>query len=171
MRDSPSKAKEDVWIHSACNMCYTSCGIMAHRVDGVIVGVEGDPDCPHNWGKLCAKGNAGFMTLYDPYRLRVPLKRTNPQKGIGVDPKWEEISWEEALDTVTAKLRIVREDDPRKLFVTTFDTAVTSLVHAWSSAFGSPSGIMMSAGYYCGAALHLMTYLTNASFHSEVDLD
>ncbi len=171
MNKSRSKPNEDVWLPTACNMCYTSCGIVARRVDGLVVKLEGDIDCPDSRGKLCAKGQAGFITLYDPERLRVPLKRTNPEKGIGVDPKWQEISWDEALDTVAARLKKVREENPRKLFVATFDTAVTGLVRAWSSAFGSPNGILMPAGYYCGAALHLMTYLTNATFHSEVDLE
>ena len=56
-----------------------------------------------------------MMLLYDPSRVNTPLKRTNPEKGIGVDPKWMEISWDEALDTITEKLRKIKADDPRKL--------------------------------------------------------
>src|SRR3989304_4438623 len=99
------------------------------------------------------------MGLYDPHRVRAPLRRSNPQKGIGVDPGWVEITWEEALDTVAARLKRVKEDDPRKLFFATRDTAITNLIRAWSSAFGSPNAIFMPAGYYCGAALHLLTHL------------
>jgi anaerobic selenocysteine-containing dehydrogenase len=47
-------------------------------------------------GGLCSKGLSGLQVLYDPNRLNVPLRRTNPEKGIGVDPKWKEITWEEA---------------------------------------------------------------------------
>ena len=171
MKNSKLEKERDVWIHTVCNMCYTSCGIIVHRVDGVVVMIQGDPNCPDSWGKLCAKGNAGLMGLYDPYRVRTPLKRTNPEKGIGVEPKWQEITWEEALEIVSAKLKRIREDDPRKLFIATFDTALTASLQAWSSAFGLQSGSFMPANYYCGAALHLMTYLTNASFHSEIDLE
>ena len=113
--------KEDVWEPTICMMCYNGCGIKVHRVNGVIVKIEGNPDCPRSRGKLCAKGNAGIMALYSPSRLKTPLKRTNPEKGIGVDPKWVEIGWEEALDTIAEKLREVREDDPRKLLFMTFD--------------------------------------------------
>src|SRR3972149_5010321 len=98
LKRPPSRAGEDVWVHTVCNMCYSNCGIIVHRVNGVVVRVEGDPDCPASRGKICAKGNAGFLSLYDPYRVLVPLRRTNPEKGIGVDPKWQEITWEEALD-------------------------------------------------------------------------
>ena len=30
-------ASEDVWIPSACSMCYNQCGILAHRQDGTLV--------------------------------------------------------------------------------------------------------------------------------------
>src|SRR3990172_6585941 len=95
-----SKKTQDEWVPTVCYMCFNCCGIRVHRVDGVVVKIDGDPDHPHNYGKICAKGQAGIMNLYDPYRAKTPLKRTNPEKGVGIDPKWQEISWEEALDTV-----------------------------------------------------------------------
>src|SRR3990167_8874475 len=91
-----TRVKEDVWIHSVCETCFAFCGILAHRQDGVIVKIEGDPNCPASAGHLCARGQAELIGLYEPSRVKVPLKRTNPVKGIGVDPKWQEITWEEA---------------------------------------------------------------------------
>ena len=35
--------KEDVWIPTSCGGCYAQCGIKAHRVDGVVVDLEGNP--------------------------------------------------------------------------------------------------------------------------------
>ncbi|MBI4648323.1 MAG: hypothetical protein HY738_17495 [Bacteroidia bacterium] len=35
--------KEDVWINTSCGGCYGQCGIRVHRVDGVIVDIEGNP--------------------------------------------------------------------------------------------------------------------------------
>ena len=32
--------KEDVWVPTACDMCYNGCTIRAHRVDGTVVRVE-----------------------------------------------------------------------------------------------------------------------------------
>jgi anaerobic selenocysteine-containing dehydrogenase len=92
-------------------MCWNTCGIKVNRVDGVIVKIEGDPDCPQNWGKTCAKGNSGFMSLYDPKRVLYPMRRTNPDKGYGVDPKWERISWDEALKIITQRLKKIRMED------------------------------------------------------------
>jgi len=85
---------ESKWIPSTCGMCLHGCGIKVFVQDGVALKIEGDETNPDNLGKLCPKGNAGLSRLYDPARVRKPLKRTNPHKGPGVDPKWVEISWD-----------------------------------------------------------------------------
>jgi len=135
----------------------------------VVVKLEGDPDNPANMGKMCAKGQAALMAMYDPSRLTTPMKRTNPEKGLGVDPGWVPISWEEALDTISQRLRKIREEDPRKLLITSFDRAVLKFCRAWASAFGTPN--YMWIGYYCGNALHPSTFLTVSTHQQEIDLD
>jgi len=167
-----SEVESDVWVKSICRMCYGECGINVHKVNGVVVKVEGDPDCPQNYGKLCGKAHAGMMSLYSPDRVKVPLKRTNPEKGIGVDPKWVEISLEEALDTVTQKLRKIREDDPRKLAMMTFDEEVLSVAfYPFAEAFGTPNAWCGSAEYFCGNSVHLMSYLAQGTFVVDPDLE
>ena len=134
-----SETIDDVWIASVCQMCYNRCGIKVHRVNGVVVKIEGDPDCTYGKGRLCAKGNAGIMNHYNPHRVKVPLKRTNPEKGIGVDPQWKEISWEEALDTVVEKLKKVREEDPRQLVMLSFE-------HEWNMRCREVGGAASGTG-------------------------
>jgi molybdopterin-containing oxidoreductase family molybdopterin binding subunit len=90
--------------------CYNCCGIRVERVDGRIVNIEGDPEAPNSKGHICAKGKARFLDLYDPDRVLRPLKRGNPEKGLGVDPQWQEISWDEAFETITERLDKVRRD-------------------------------------------------------------
>ncbi|MBI2935127.1 MAG: molybdopterin-dependent oxidoreductase [Chloroflexi bacterium] len=158
--------KEDVWVHTVCEMCLGACGILAHRVDGVIVKIEGDPNCPSSRGKICSKGNAAIMSLYDPSRLTVPLKRTNSEKGIGVDPKWRRITWDEALDEVAGRLEATKKDDPRKLVISTFDDP-SSTGSPFAQAFGTPNYTW--AGYFCGQYLHSSMYLTNGTFHCDFD--
>ena len=120
------KAPEgDEWIPSTCNLCYGTCSILVHKVDGVAVKIEGNPKSTVGKGRLCGKGISGLMTHYDPNRVRVPLRRTNPEKGIGIDPGWEEISWDEALDEVAGRLKKIREDDPRKLSIQRTTTVYT----------------------------------------------
>lgn len=90
-RPAPASAAagDDVWIPSTCALCYAVCSILVHRVDGVAVKIEGNPASAVGKGRLCGKGVSGLMVQYDPHRLTKPLRRTNPQKGVGVDPGWK----------------------------------------------------------------------------------
>jgi phenylacetyl-CoA:acceptor oxidoreductase len=75
-------------------------------------------------GKICVKPYGLIQKLYNPHRILKPLKRTNPRKGRAEDPGWVEISWEEALDMVAARLRGIRgnftdaDGNPRLAFTT-----------------------------------------------------
>lgn len=169
---SATPTKENGWIKSTCFMCWNTCGIKVNRVDGVVVKIEGDPDCPQNWGRICAKGNSGFMSLYDPKRVLHPMRRTNPEKGFGVDPKWERISWDQALEIVGERLAKIRREDPRKLVVSSFDTRGQSGVFlaSWAAAFGTPNFWGGGAQYYCGNGYHPVTYLTHGTWFGEPDI-
>ncbi len=158
--------KDDVWITTVCFQCYSHCPIRVHRVDGVVVKIEGNPNSPNSNGRLCPRGAAGIMQLYDPNRVNVPLKRTNPEKGIGVDPKWVEITWDEALDILTEKLKNVRKDNPRGVLTTGSVTAggggfnnlfVTAVV-------GAPNFWVSGAGPHCGNAEHLFGGMLHAAW-------
>jgi anaerobic selenocysteine-containing dehydrogenase len=54
---------------------------------------------------LCAKGLAMIDILYSPDRLKYPLKRIG-RRGEG---KWEQISWDEALNMMAERLQQVKE--------------------------------------------------------------
>ncbi len=151
--------KEDLWISSTCNICFSSCAIRAHRVNGTVVKIEGNPDCPTSRGGLCPKGASGIMLLYDPNRVNVPLKRTNPKKGIGVDPKWVEISWDEALDLICDKLKKLKADDPRKLMTIASVLVMDSsrMAGAFATTFGSKDRLSAGQGIHCGNGAHLFS--------------
>ena len=106
---------EDKWIPSACTICYGGCSILVHRVNGTVIKIEGNPKSPVGSGRLCAKGISGIMFLYDPHRVNTPLRRTNPKKGIGIDPGWKPISWDEAMDEIVERLKKLHAEDPRQL--------------------------------------------------------
>ncbi|MCL5067173.1 MAG: molybdopterin-binding protein, partial [Thaumarchaeota archaeon] len=165
-------SQEDKWLPSACYMCYGgACGMLVHRVDGQVVGVEGDPTNPMNRGRLCAKGLASPLGLYNPNRVRKPLLRTNPNKSFGQDPKWEEVSFKDANEIILERLSKVRNSDPRKLTVGTFDTQATWLLRVWTSVFGTPNVWLASAGYYCGNGEHPMMLMSHGTFLSGADLE
>ncbi|PRS36156.1 oxidoreductase [Bacillus sp. RJGP41] len=85
---------------SVCSLdCPDQCGLLLHKKDGKIIKVQGDPDHPVTKGNICNKVRNMTARLYDPNRLKQPLKRIGP-KGKG---NFAPISWEEAIDTITSK--------------------------------------------------------------------
>ncbi|MFQ5826745.1 MAG: hypothetical protein ACE5IA_05235 [Dehalococcoidia bacterium] len=109
------------------------------------------------------------MSIYDPARPRIPLVRTNPEKGLGIDPKWREITWEEALDIVVTRVQAAVKDDPRKLVIlrgTGEPDWVGSCIGAFAKALGTPNW----AGGPVFATHVDACYLINGTMHVEIDL-
>lgn len=169
----PQQQGDDAWIPSSCALCYGSCSIVAHRVDGVVVKVEGNPESVVGKGRLCGKGVSGIMTHYDPNRLRVPLRRTNPKKGLDEDPGWKEITWEEALGEIASVLKKVRQEDPRKLMVqrTTTVTASRTPFQTFAAAFGTNNFSTAGGGLHCGNGAHLLSGLMHSSWSVVPDFE
>ncbi len=59
-------------------------------------------------GRVCVKAYGLIQKMYNPNRIKGPMKRGNPNKGRNEDPQWVAIGWEEALDLVAGKLRAIR---------------------------------------------------------------
>ncbi|MFQ5982757.1 MAG: molybdopterin-dependent oxidoreductase [Woeseiaceae bacterium] len=155
--------KSGRWIRSTCKMCLHSCGSIIHVTDdGIINKIEGDPTNPSNNGKLCPKGNSAILRHYDPNRFKQPLKRTNPDKGPDVDPMWEPISWDEALDTVARELKRSIDEDPRKLLASLEDFQKMN-VWNWPLAFGNQNSFQ-SGGTMCGGAYHPVNGIVHSAF-------
>ena len=159
---------DDVWIPTQCGRCYAQCGIKVHRVNGVAVKIEGMPetDMGGHEGGLCAKGQSALQLLYDPNRLNVPLRRTNPEKGMFVDPKWKEITWDEALDEVAGRLGKIIKDNPKKILwqqsvLRTFYPS-TCLRPWWE--LGVRNLWVGGGGLHCGSGAHLAAGLVNSSW-------
>ena len=81
-------------VLTACGMCYIGCGIKVSVENGVVVNIEGNPDNPQTRGKMCAKGKAGFMNLYNPNRVKVPLKGDAPEVP-SISDLWPNADWYE----------------------------------------------------------------------------
>ncbi|HAZ14772.1 MAG: hypothetical protein A2X86_22385 [Bdellovibrionales bacterium GWA2_49_15] len=148
------------WIPSCCNMCGGQSGILCHVVDGVVEKIEPNHWNPNNYtnvsedfkkgyteeygckegGAICPKGNAGIMQLYDPDRIKTPLKRTNPDKTPGADPKWKAISWDEALDEIAGKMRVLRDaGEANKLLWMSEDHSFTHIQGDFCKLYGTPN--------------------------------
>ena len=103
-----SRTKE---TRSTCPYCAVSCGVIIHTIgDGAknvtpqVVHVEGDPDHPINRGTLCPKGSSLQQDIVNERRLLKPQVRRP-----GSD-KWEDISWDQAIDEIAHKVKKTRDD-------------------------------------------------------------
>jgi thiosulfate reductase/polysulfide reductase chain A len=148
-------AGKGTWVYSTCHMCGGSTGIKVHVVDGKVVKIEPNEHNPIGvanvstdyaaikglGGRMCAKGNSGVRSLYDPDRLKTPMKRIGP-KGSG---KWRAISWEEALDDVAINLLRIREKyGPEALVWCSEDSSFTDMQSDFNLLYGSPNFSMHS---------------------------
>ncbi|MGP6087832.1 molybdopterin oxidoreductase family protein [Antarctobacter jejuensis] len=120
---------------TTCYMCACRCGINVHMKNGKVAYIEGNRDHPINKGVLCAKGSAGIMQHNAPSRLRAPLRRVGP-RGSG---EFEEISWDEALETAVSWLKPLRETAPEKLAFFTGRDQSQSFTGWWAQAYGTPN--------------------------------
>ncbi len=93
--------------------CYHNCGsrciLWAEVKDGTVVRMLPDQDPIDTFERPkaipCLRGRSQRWRVYSPERLKYPMKRVG-KRGEG---KFERISWEEALDTIAAKLKEVKE--------------------------------------------------------------
>ncbi len=94
-------------VPTTCFSCHSTCEALAYvdEATGRVLRVEGDPNSPQTHGRLCSKGLASPDLCYNPNRIMTPLRRV----GARGEGKFEEISWEEALDITAGKLREYKE--------------------------------------------------------------
>jgi len=102
---SPVTGEQRKAVPYTCLACNIEDGGVAMVENGRIVKLEGNIDHPNTRGKLCAKGNAGYLHVYDPDRIMTPLVRT----GARGEGKWKRITYDEATSLLAEKLREVVE--------------------------------------------------------------
>ncbi|MGE0347797.1 formate dehydrogenase subunit alpha [Hydrogenophaga sp.] len=86
---------------TVCTHCSVGCATDAIVENGVWVRQEPVFDSPINLGAHCAKGAALREHGHGEYRLRYPMKLVNG--------KYQRISWDVALNEITAKMKELRE--------------------------------------------------------------
>lgn len=198
----PDPVADVSYVHSVCLGCRSDCGIKVRVKDGVAVKIEGNPyhpnnseaderltmadnpdDYPHVNGRLCAKGQAAIETLYNPYRLKQPLRRV----GARGEGKWEAITWDEALTELASKMSAVYSTtaitgDYGDNFGPTANKVVFSrgrleegaedfVKRFFNKSFGTINA-PQSHDSICEAARHVATYLATgkASKHLKPDV-
>ncbi len=112
--DSYDLAQPENILYSQCLQCNTQCTVKAKIQNGLLVKIDGNPYSPMNLqpqlsydlspqavakvdGHLCPKGQAGVQSIYDPYRIRMVLKRNGPRGS----RQWKAIPFEQAIQEIT----------------------------------------------------------------------
>lgn len=154
---TPAQTKSDRMVASTCLQCPGGCGILVRVVDGRAVKIEGNPASANNLGKICPKGQAGLQFLYDPDRIKGPMKRTG-ERGSG---QYEQISWDQAIKEVAVRLKDIREGaGPHTLaMLSGRNRGSAHHIHGyWRAVYGSPNDV--GHGSICedaGPNAHMLT--------------
>ena len=127
----------------ACCMCGARCGLIAMKKKGVPVSqstVRIMPNPDHPQRGYCGRGAQTMWLWNHPMRIRKPLKRTG-ERGEG---KFEEISWDQALDEIAAKVKaIAAEYGERAVCLTSHN--FTGYQNWFAAPFGTGNVINHSA--------------------------
>src|SRR6202161_2027028 len=105
-------------VHAVCSHdCPDSCGVLVtvDESSGLAVKMQGDSSHPVTRGFLCGKVAKYLERFYSPDRLLYPMRRkagvpkTSLPQGHESE-SFERISWDEALDTIAARLSAVARE-------------------------------------------------------------
>jgi len=132
----------DKIVDSACQFCNSLCRLKVHVKDGRIIDVLGEPDDPVQAGGFCVKGPMMTQLVYNRFRLTHPMKRVAGEKG-SPDSQFEQISWDEALETIAAKFLALRDAGEARAIANKtsgrLPRGTGSLVGRYFTLLGSPN--------------------------------
>lgn len=105
----PYRYKARPWdlvkTETICGMCGTGCSLSVEMREGEFKRVKSDPDTGLNGELLCAKGRFGFDAIDGGRRIEQPMIRK--------DGALIPVSWDEAINFIAEKARVVREGNGR----------------------------------------------------------
>lgn len=149
------------WRSTTCQGCTSWCAVQVYVQNGRAIKVRGNPHSKVNMGNCCVRAHLALQQVYDPDRLRTPLKRTNPKKGKGEDPGFVPISWDEALNTIADKIMDLRKNNETHKYMLMRGryTYMRDIIYdRMTKIIGSPNNISHSA--ICAEAEKFGPYYT-----------
>jgi anaerobic selenocysteine-containing dehydrogenase len=136
-------------FHGGCpHDCPDTCSMQFHVKNGELMSVSGNPHHPMTRGGLCVKLKDYEKRHYHPNRLLHPMKRVGP-KG---SKQFEQITWDEALDTIVARWQaLIKDEGPRAILPVSY-LGNQGLVHGLNGgdAFFNRLGATVCERTFCG---------------------
>jgi anaerobic selenocysteine-containing dehydrogenase len=136
------------WIASTCQGCTSWCSKEVYVVNGRAIKVHGNKRSKVNGAASCPRAHLALQQVYDPDRIKTPMKRTNPKKGRNEDPRFVPISWDEALNTIADRIMELRKNNEAHKYMLMRGryTYMRDIIYdAMTKIIGSPNNISHSA--------------------------
>jgi anaerobic selenocysteine-containing dehydrogenase len=93
---------QSTFYATTCRECPAGCGTVVRTEQGRALKVEGNPNHPVNLGKTCARGQVALQGLYNPDRIKNPLKSN--QRGSG---DFSDLNWDDGIKLVQEALESI----------------------------------------------------------------
>lgn len=153
-------------VETVCTVCALRCGVLAHIADGRITKIEPDRNSRLQGSSFCPIGAAVLELIYHPDRVKYPLKRV----GARGSANWQQITWDEALDTLTQKLNSTKETYGAEsvAFIQGMDKHFTFHFKRLANMFGSPN--LIGSTHVCHGPTELGSWVVHG-FYAIPDID
>lgn len=148
-------------VHGTCHHdCPDSCGWHVTVDEGVAVQLRGNDAHPYSAGELCPKVNRFIDRVYSPDRIVHPMRRVGP-KGSG---EFEQITWDEALATIAARLHAVIAEHGAEAIMPYSDAGNQSLLSiGFPERFWNRLGATRLVRALCGPTVGAGVTMTNGT--------
>ncbi|HAR43202.1 MAG TPA: aminotransferase V [Bdellovibrionales bacterium] len=132
------------WKRAICGICPAGCWVEiagGEKIEDI------RPDPSHSLGTICRRGQHSADIVYSEHRLKYPLKRKGPKGSF----EFERISWDEAYDTICAKLnQFKQESGPETVSIYTgrgaFELSLCDMFQPKGVAVSSASSVLFPFG-------------------------
>ncbi|MBV8605263.1 MAG: molybdopterin oxidoreductase family protein [Pelomonas sp.] len=122
-------------VNGACpHDCPDTCAMQVSVQDGRVVKIQGRAEHPSTHGALCTKVSRYAERTYHPERVLRPLKRVSAKTEA---PRFEPVSWDEALRDIAARLGASAARDPQAV-----------LPYSYAGTMGQLQGEAMAGRFF-----------------------
>ncbi|MDT9000575.1 molybdopterin oxidoreductase family protein [Paucibacter sp. APW11] len=132
---SPESSPSQRIVKGACpHDCPDTCALRITVEGERVIKVQGQADHPSTHGALCTKVSRYAERTYHPERLLRPMKRVSAKHEA---PRFEPVSWNEALADIAARLKAIAARDPEAI-----------LPYSYAGTMGLLQGESMAARFF-----------------------
>lgn len=96
---------QSTYYATTCRECAAGCGLIIRTMQGRTIKAEGNPYNPVNLGKTCARGQATLHGLYNPDRVKNPVRNARGESSLTNEKAWADTDWETAIGIVADALK------------------------------------------------------------------